>query len=462
MLFLPKQACHTPKHKFMNRNLINCFLVFLFFSIFLSCSDDDGPDPPGEDPIDELIQEIGNEYAILSEFSSLQTHNVVTNGIYAIWWDPKFDHEQDLAEMFNWLNEIRRDCTENLSMSDPPNPIAGYYYNVYIHHDDQDSFPAWWGNGQGTDINGMPFLTLPNGAHIDKLNVYHEGFHIFQYNSNSPGFAYSGDSQWYIESTAQWYMADRNLTEVNTFIEAGSVSANPQLALWHSFRNHAVGDPTDWLYQVRQYGMHTYLYYLTQVAQVNPDIITGGFYAELDISPQQYHYDEIGGDLLRTYFADWAAANTRDFDYLTPQQWGRALQEVELAGDPNNINPYALTINGNNMAGTHTPDRRLLPRGWAYNVIKVTNPPIDTPINYTLVGNEQGSEGAEAHFESRIVLKEDSGEYTSLNLAMDNSVTGSMTFTISEPTEDLYIIIAAVPEHFNGNQTYDYQVVISM
>ena len=47
-------------------------------------------------------------------------------------------------------------------MMDPPNPAAGHYYNVYLHHSGQDgdSLPDGWGMGQGTDPYGLPFLTI--------------------------------------------------------------------------------------------------------------------------------------------------------------------------------------------------------------------------------------------------------------------------------------------------------------
>ena len=103
---------------------------------------------------------------------------------------------------------------------------AGYFYNVYIHKPGgpNDLFqPLGWGNGQGTDSNGFPFLTLPNGVLGDWLNDAHETFHIFQYNANSPGFASSGNSQWYIEASANWYADlwdDTEFTEI--FLSSGS------------------------------------------------------------------------------------------------------------------------------------------------------------------------------------------------------------------------------------------------
>ena len=55
----------------------------------------------------------------------------------------------------------RTDCLTNLGMADPPNPPAGYYFNVYIHHPSEDNFSSGWGLGVGTDIFDMPYLTGP-------------------------------------------------------------------------------------------------------------------------------------------------------------------------------------------------------------------------------------------------------------------------------------------------------------
>ena len=112
--------------------------------------------------------------------------------------------------MVDMLITIRRDCLDNLEMQDPPNPAAGHYYNVYLHHSGQDgdSLPDGWAMGQGTDPYGLPFLTIGNLFYLliysqcqeifvgyqgyNSNTVIHEGFHIFQYSANSPGYAYSG------------------------------------------------------------------------------------------------------------------------------------------------------------------------------------------------------------------------------------------------------------------------------
>ena len=164
--------------------------------------------------------------SLQTNWGSVDSLSVVTENIFAVWWDPIFDHADDIPYILEKLIFIRNDCLENLGMSDPPNPANGFFYNVYIHHDqndgDQDLFPNGWAYGQGTDPFGFPFLTVPHGGIYSKT-LYHEGFHIFQYDSNSPGFAYSGDTQWYIESSAQWYMATYFPNDIGTYVEAGAI-----------------------------------------------------------------------------------------------------------------------------------------------------------------------------------------------------------------------------------------------
>lgn len=391
---------------------------------------------------------------------------VVTNGIFAVLWDPEFDHTSETDIMFEQFNAIREDCINNLGMSDPPNPDSCFYYNIYVHHGDQDGFPNGWANGQGTDTSSMPFLTLPAGLNTDPANTYHEGFHIFQYQANSPGFEYSGDSQWYVETTAQWYMSSNMPGYLHAFVEAGAILANPQLSLWHSFGNEAPGDPTDWNYQVRQYGMHTLLYYLVEVADVAPELMTNGFYANTLMRPQEYLYNEIGGNIFRGYFADWAAQNTGGLDYLTTEQVERAIQEHENYGDPETSHPYIATLSGTDIGDTwifnpckSDAEDCFAPRGWAYNVIKINNEDIAT-YTFTINGESNGSQKADSHFEGRIVTIND-GEPTYHDIDMKNSLDGSKSIQVTSNTNEIYLVIVSVPEYFTSYQTYGYNVEIN-
>ena len=78
--------------------------------------------------------------SLQTNWGSTDTLYVVTRDIFAVWWYPKFDHETDANVLLDKLIPIRADCVYNLGMSDPPNPGQGFFYNVYIHHDDQGSY----------------------------------------------------------------------------------------------------------------------------------------------------------------------------------------------------------------------------------------------------------------------------------------------------------------------------------
>ena len=61
---------------------------------------------------DTVIQPLPDDNQALSlrtEFGSEDTLLVEVEDIFAIWWDPAFDHSQDLEVMFGWLKEIRQD-----------------------------------------------------------------------------------------------------------------------------------------------------------------------------------------------------------------------------------------------------------------------------------------------------------------------------------------------------------------
>jgi len=406
-------------------------------------------DKPPSSPPHPANLELQSEWANARDFA------VHTAGIWAIWWDPQFDHTDDARWLVAELDDVRCRSLLELGMRDPPNPGAGYYYNVYIHHGAADSFPDGWANGQGTDSFGQPFLTLPDGAHLDPGNIAHEGFHVFQYSANSPGFAYSGDTQWYVESAAQWYAAYRRPKDVETFIEAGAIDGNPHLALWHSFSNEAPGDPTDWLFQVRQYGMHTWLYYLTEVARLPRDIITAGFYGAEERSPQHYHYERAGRAVLRAAFADWAASNTADFDYLTREQVARARAEVQNVADLDNLHPYVATHDSTGTAGVAVKaPAALLPRGWAYNVVRIRNDSSAT-FDFELTADPAGSMGAASHFEGRVVVQGRT-KVTYVPLTMSSATQGSASVVVTAEDALVYLIVVSAPEHFAGNQTYGY------
>ncbi|MCU0690077.1 MAG: DUF6055 domain-containing protein [Polyangiaceae bacterium] len=367
--------------------------------------------------------------------------------------------QNDAKWLLARLAEIR--CVSlAYGMKDPPPVQRRWYYNVFVHTG-VDGF----GNGQGTDSwTNMPFLTLPSGASMQPGNVDHEGFHIFQYRSNSPGFAYSGDSMWFIEAAAQWFAATRLPDEPDSFVEAGAIVYNPHLALWHSFNNKAPGDPGSdmWTYGVRQYGLHTWLIYLTERRGVPRNAIPAGSYSGTSQSPQEYYYRQVGTERMRTYFADWVAHSRADFDYLTRAQAERAQREIDhFISKGNKVDPYVAELSSAGTGGAwRSPPAALKPRGWSFNTVRIPNP---ASGSYTLAiqGDPTGSAGAASHFEGRVVVMygEANGRFTAMNMA--NNLSGNATVTVNAGARELYLVVAAVPEHFAGNQNYGYKYRIT-
>lgn len=398
---------------------------------------------------------VPEDLSLYSPYADLGDVDVMTRGIWAVWWYPQFDHASDAEVILDRLERVRCNALGFLAMRDPPNPERGRYYNVYIHHGIDDPFPDAWGNGQGTDSEENPFLTLPSTFLLDRANLDHEGFHVFQYSADSPGFTYGGDAGWYAEASAQWYMSTQAPLDESTFVQIGTIDSNPHVALWHGWQNAAPGDPTDWNYTVRQYGMHSLLHYLTVEAGVPLHVLSDGFYAGTLLLPQEYLFTRIGPAALRTHFADWAAANTAGFPYLTPEQVARARQEFDFYADPANVHPY---VASHSAAGTNgallRPPAELAPRGWAYNVIAV-DAPSEGDYTFLLQGDATGSEGAVGEFAARVVVMGPSGA-SYATLAMSDPRQGTATVAVPAGTTTLFLVVVALPDQFTGNQTYGY------
>ncbi|MEM7112126.1 MAG: hypothetical protein AAF614_06815 [Chloroflexota bacterium] len=394
------------------------------------------------------------------QFGNRTEHDVFTDGIFAIWWHKDYDLAADAPILAAQLNEVRRDSLHELGLKDPINALAGVYVNVYIHDEDSDAdqYPSEWGNGVGSDEFDFPYMTLPIGAHNDPINVAHEGFHIFQYNVTNLGYAYEGDSAWFIEASANWYAVWKfHDTMDDAFMEAGIIHSLPFVALWRSWDNAAFGDPVNWQRETHQYALHTFLFYLTEVHGVSPLVLTQGFFAENDELPQEYLYQQIPN--LREVFADWTARNAAEFAYMTRAQWERAQREVVDYADPNDIHPYVATFtsSGANDAWFSPPEAQM-PRGWSYNVIGVNNRD-DTAYTFEFDGMASGSEGADAYFAARVVVKGASG-YQYHIVPLVDGLHGELTVNVTAADEALFLVITAVPEQFTSSQTYPYEVRI--
>lgn len=399
------------------------------------------------------------QYSLNSVYGNLSDCDTMTRGIYVVWWDNNWNMTADADELLDSMIRYRNDCLNDLAMADPPNPPAGYYYNVYLHRSN-DVFPSGWGNGQGTDSNGYPFLTLPVGAHNDWVNVAHETFHVFQYSATSPGFAYSGDSQWYIEASANWFAAIRNYNYPGAFLEAESLVRLSHVPLWLSYDNFPASYPQNWQRYVHQYAMALLLYYLTEEVGIPDSIITSGLFAGTNELPQEYYYNQLGGQVFRDHFINWAAQMTNHFDFLPASQITVFENEWNNYADPLDDNEIVEDFSNPNGI-VYRPADSLVTTGWSFNTYKMTNNSSWNLYNIGLEGDQTGSAGSASYFQAKLVVQNSLSGTSFYDFNMTSAISGNYILPLVTNDTAVYIIVASMPEMFqNVNQTYSYELTI--
>jgi len=402
-------------------------------------------------------------YRIKATFANPETCSYATRGIFIIWWDKQCDYRRQAEEALDTFVEVQKECVETWHMSDPPGPLAGYYYNIYLFNGSDCFKEHKWGMGQGTDTNGFPFLTLPLGsAKSGSPGIYHEGLHIFQYLAKdvSPMFTYTGDGKWIIEASANWYAARKHPGHKEDYITASTITANPQLPMWYTYENREEGDEKNWQRINHLYGIHTFLNYLTDVRHEPAGVVLEGFYAGTKDLPQEYLSRRIGADKFADYFADFAAHNVSGFPHFPPGVEERAARELKDYGNPRDIHDVVRTCTNEGTGGAWVrPPKEFATRGWSYNVYKINN---STDATYTLQlkGDSKGSEGAPAAFRGRIVVRT-GRDFRVEPLTMSSATDGSGRVTVKAPDEEVYLVVASTPPFFTGNQIYSYQVLIN-
>jgi len=404
------------------------------------------------------LQKEDGELERCPQYGNESKMEFLSDGIFTFWWQTGFETLHVAREAAAVFAEVRADAQAK-GMPDPPNPGKGYYFNVYLHRGAQDEFPHSWGAGVGTNKHGLPYMTI--GAALDYDLWRHEAFHVFQYSTR--GIPYSGDTMWAIEATASFYALIKDSSEKAAFVNNILLSNNPHLALWHSFTNGPTDEVGIWDYGVRQYGIQSMLWWITKPKGGKPpslsaDLIYAALTEETPIPGglQAYLFDH-DPEGFRHGFLDWAAHTTNDHDYLTAEQLSYAEVNMRHSAGPSAQHPFAAR-SGRRTEALYTlrPEAALKPRGWAYNVILLSD---TAPGNFTfrLIGDASGSEGAGAHFVAcALVAGEASVDI--VNFRMDSALEGSVDVNHQPSGGTVKLVIAATPAHFTGNQNYGYNI----
>ena len=398
-----------------------------------------------------------NGRVLLTDYGNVDDNDYLIGDYFVVWWYKGFNYAADAQQILDWLESVKADALD-LGMHHPPPDARGTYLNIYIHEPGpaNDNYPDGWGLGVGTDGNGLPFMSVGSNVRGDPISIRHEGFHLYQYSHTSRGYDYVDDGQWINETTATWFSVLPYLTQVDAQLGAATITANPQLALWHGWVNAPAGDPDNWNRTTRQYALSTWLQYLTTTGGAPVSVLVDGYNAGTTMLPQEYMNSRVVG--LGAKFADWAAASTPDMSYLTRAQWTRALQEIATYGDATDRHEYVLQLTDAGTGGAFvSPPAALAPRGWSYNVIRVTSTQAAS-WHFEIDGAPAGSEGAAAIFQARLVVRT-TGDVVH-TIPLPNSLDGSFDLATTATPTEMYLIVAAVPQHFRGHQTYSYQVKI--
>lgn len=399
------------------------------------------------------------QFTILSEFGNLTECDTMSRGIFLVWWDNMQDLSTEADVMLDSMIVYRSCCLEELWMEDPPNPMDGYFYNVYLHQGG-DIFPDGWAMGQGTDVNGYPFLTMPVGAQTNYTNLSHETFHIFQYSSNAPGFSYSGDSQWYIEASANWFAGFRYPMLDYAFVEAESLVKVPHVPLWLSFDNFPSYYPQNWQRYVHQYALGLLLYYLTEIEGIERTLITSGFFSGANELPQEYLFNHLGADAFREYFLNWASRMTNDFDFLTPGQKAVNEQEWNTYADPWDDKEFVRVFDDAGTGGWYRPPDSLVTAAWAFNTYKILNAS-QAVYSFHLSGDYFGSQGSPTWYGAKVMVRNTFSGTAFYNLDMINGHEGSVSIGVSPADEEIFLIVASMPAVFSGvDELYSYEINI--
>lgn len=398
-----------------------------------------------------------NNLMLASRFAEPERHSVHVQGIWAIWHETGAIPVTEARYVADYLQSVRCDSIVGLGLNEPPNLQYGQLVNIYIHDPERDDgFDDAWSNGVGShDEPDIPYMTLPIGAHLDPANLAHEGFHIFQFNGNSPGFAYEGDTGWFTEATANWFSVRKEPDAEDAYATIGSIVGNPHLALWHGFDNAQNGDPIHWMTETRQYGLHIFLNYLTEYAGLPDAALTSGFIAGTNQSPQEYLASQIGRDRFGNAWADFAAYLAASYVggdgspmpdwFLTDVQRQYAFEERRwLVHDdpiPDIENDIAATVDIGDGAWT-TPPKRLRPRPWSFNVVDVKDPK-GKPL-FEIAASKGSSTRTRL-----AVLKSDAWTVSSVSAGDRLDLEGA---------DRALIIVAPTPNQYSGHTPFDYRL----
>ena len=123
---------------------------------------------------------------------------------------------------------------------------------------------------------------------------------------------------------------------------------------------------------------------MIQIKKVDQEVLHGYYTDMRDVSPQEYWYKKLGGENLRSMFADWVIHTTADIDYISREEFEQSrnkyygvyndlVNKEDCAGETCEPHIYVWEGADNGTGGLLRPPADLTPRGWSHNIWRVNS-----------------------------------------------------------------------------------------
>jgi hypothetical protein len=326
-------------------------------------------------------------------------------------------------------------------------------FNVYIG----DS-----GNGAPTidgaaayfwyDSDGYPMIVVNpselNSPELDETAA-HEFFHAVQGATGSFFDGISDEGMWFWEATATWIMPYVISGGEGHAMFLAGMAAFPHLPI--GYYNSSV---TNWS-AYHQYGAFIFPQYLTElVADVTliRDVWLG---AGSEQDPLRVLDEELAarGESLTYVFGRFAAHNAT-WDYAEGELYSDALDYVlDFYPDED----HQLIAEHRTDSGGWVTASGLLPRGFGYNVVKLTAP--EAPyLRFEVAADAAGTYGTPAHYEVTVVAQAPD-HVTYHPVGLDADEYGELTLELGDETV-YYLVVAAPVFDARSSETFGYSYAI--
>ncbi|MFT5103528.1 MAG: hypothetical protein ACI86C_001184, partial [Candidatus Latescibacterota bacterium] len=201
-------------------------------------------------------------------------------------------------------------------------------------------------------------------------------------------------------------------------------------------------------------------YYMSEETTIPDEIVTNGLYAGTDDLPQEYFYNQLGGEVFREIFLDWAAHMTNYFDFLPANQISRFELEWDNYADPADDNEFIAVYTNEGSDGWVQPANEKMTTGWSYNTYKLNNSENENYV-FEVQGAPTGTLGSDSFFQSQVVVVHSNTGSSFYDLTFENDQNGALGVSLTEDDTAVYFVIASMPNHFTDvDQRFPYEMRI--